>query len=140
MNKPIAIVFVLNTLAVVAHITGGTRESLSIAPGKHVPDDFDAGLLSKLNRNWTQAICAFQMLSVDLLVMSIVLYLLAFTQTLSPARTFGFAVSALYFFWGVVWFIQLLAVKSKPREYLVLGHWLFWFVCSGLVYWGSLSL
>lgn len=140
MNTPIAIACVLNSLALVAHLTGGTKETLSIAPSKHVTDDFDAGLLSKLSRNWTQAVCAFQMLSVDLLLVSILLYLLAFTDLLSPARTFGFALSALYFFWAVAWFIQLLAVKSKPREFLFLGHWMFWFVCSGLVYWGSLSL
>lgn len=140
MNTPIAIAFVLNSLAVVAHLIGGTKETLSIAPSKHAAEDLDVGLANRLNRNWMQATCAFQMLSVDLLLVSILLYLLAFTDTLSPARTFGFALSALFFVWGVVWLVQLLALKSKPRELLLLGHWMFWFVCSGLVYWGTLAL
>lgn len=140
MNKPIAIVFALNTLAVVAHLIGGTRESLSIAPAQTAQSGSHDAAFRKLRRNWVQAMCAFQMLSVDLMLMSIVLYLLAFTSVLTPARTFALAVVAVYFCWAVAWLIQLLTLRRAPADYLFLGHWLYWLVCASLVYWGSLSL
>ncbi len=140
MNYPIAIVCGLMLVGFVAHTTGGVFQSLSIEPSK-VAKKFSADRsLDVLDRNWVQAMCAFQLVSVDLLALAVVLYLLAFTELLAPRQAIGFAVAGLFFLWGVVWLIQLGVLRRKPKDYLLLGHWSVWFLCSGLVYWGSLSL
>jgi hypothetical protein len=84
--------------------------------------------------------CAFQLVSVDLLALSLVLYLLAFTEVLQPAREIAWGMSGIYLLWGLSWLVQLFALKRKAADYLRLGHWSFWYLCAGLVYWGSLSL
>lgn len=139
-NYPIAAALVLTLLAFLAHMSGGIRESLSIEPSKVASGGFKAGDLERLDRNWVQVMCAFQLVSVDLLALSFVLYLLAFTETLSPQRPIAVGLAIVYLLWGISWLIQLLALKREPKDYLFLGHWSFWFLCSALVYWGSLSL
>ena len=140
MNYPIVIAGGLTLLACLAHITGGFAQSLSIAPSKIADTRIEQGALAALDRNWAQVMCAFQLVTVDLLALSVVLYLLAFTNLLAPKQAVAFAVSAIYGFWGCAWLVQLLALKRSPKAYLLLGHWAFWFLCAGLIYWGALSL
>ncbi len=140
MNYPIAIVCGMMLVCFAAHLSGGVIQSLSIKPSK-VAKRYGADLsLDVLDRNWVQVMCAFQLVSVDLLALAGVLYLLAFTELLAPRQAIGFALAGLFFLWGVVWLVQLGTLKRKLKEYLLLGHWSVWFLCSGLVYWGSLSL
>jgi heme/copper-type cytochrome/quinol oxidase subunit 4 len=140
MNYPIAAACGLTVLAFVAHMTGGIRQSLSIEPRKVAGESVSQIKLKALDRNWVQTMCAFQLVSVDLLALSIALYLLAFKNVLSPAQPIAWSLAIVYLFWGLSWLVQLLALKRKPIDYLFLGHWSFWFLCSGLIYWGSLSL
>jgi hypothetical protein len=139
-NYPIAAALALTLLAFLAHMSGGIRQSLSIKPSKIASGHSNTGDLEVLDRNWVQVMCAFQLVSVDLLALSFLLYLLAFTETLSPQRPIAVGLAILYVLWGVSWLIQLPALKRKPKDYLFLGHWSYWFVCAALVYWGSLSL
>ena len=139
-NYPIASALVLTLLAFAAHMFGGIRESLSIKPSKVASGSSSPDNLEVLDRSWVQVMCAFQLVSVDLLALSFLLYLLAFTDTLSPERPIAVGLAVLYLLWGVSWLVQLFALKRKPKDYLFLGHWSFWFLCAGLVYWGSLSL
>lgn len=140
MNYPIAAACGLTLLAFMAHMTGGILQSLSIEPRKVVGGATPPANIDVLSRNWVQTMCAFQLVSVDLLALSAVLYLLAFTDHLSPARTIAWGVAVIYLFWALSWLAQLLALKRKPADYLFLGHWAFWFLCSALVFWGSSSL
>lgn len=140
MNYPIAIVCGLTLVCFAAHITGGVIQSLSIEPSKVARSSGKDKSIDVLDRNWVQAMCAFQLVSVDLLVLAGVLYLLAFTELLAPRQNIGFTMAGLFFIWGVVWLVQLGALKRKLKDYLLLGHWSVWFLCSGLVFWGSLSL
>ena len=140
MNYPIAIVCGIMLVCFAAHITGGIMQSLSIEPSKVAKRSGVDLSINVLDRNWVQVMCAFQLVSVDLLVLAGVLYLLAFTELLAPRQAIGFALAGLFFVWGVVWLVQLGALKRKLKDYLLLGHWSVWFLCAGLVYWGSLSL
>lgn len=140
MNYPIAIAGGLTLLAFVAHITGGIKQSLSISPAKIAGTQVERGMLDTLDRNWVQVMCAFQLVTIDLLALSVVLYLLAFTNALAPKQSIAFAVAAVYFLWGCSWLVQLFALKRRPKDYLFLGHWAFWFLCASLIYWGALSL
>ncbi len=44
--------------------------------------------------------CAFQLVTIDLLALSGVLYLLAFTNALAPKQSIAFALVAIYLLWG----------------------------------------
>jgi len=131
MNVQILIVACVSLLAVIAHIFGGTLETASISPDKK--DE-------KLTRNWKQSMCAFQMLAIDLLLVTVVLFVISLTDLISFEYELTLFFSLLFFLWGVVWLIQLFWLTSKAKTYLLLPQWFFWFVCSGLLYWGAQSV
>jgi len=89
------------------------------------------------NRIWTQSICAFQMLGIDLLLMAIVLYLLAATDVIAHKQTIALVCSGVFLLWGIVWFLQMAFLKRPVKEYLQLPHWAVWIVCSAFVFYGS---
>lgn len=128
MNVQILIVASVSLLAVIAHTVGGTLETASISPDKN--DE-------KLTQNWKQSMCAFQMLAIDLLLVTIILFVISLTDIISFEYELTLFLSLLYFLWGVVWLVQLFWLKSKAKTYLLLPQWIFWFVCSGLLYWGA---
>ena len=68
MNIPVLIVACITFLAFVAHVLGGTKETAAIEPDRAQPT---------LTKHWVQAMCAFQMLSVDLLVVAGALFAIA---------------------------------------------------------------
>ena len=139
MNYQIALVGGLTVLALFAHLFGGIRQSLSIEPAK-IADKEKLENHEILDRNWVQSMCAFQLVTVDLLVLSVLLFILAFTDIFIQKQIVGFALSAFYFLWGCSWLAQLFILRRKAMDYLLLGHWVFWFGCSALIFWGSLSL
>lgn len=139
MNYQIAVAGCLTLLAFFAHVFGGIREARSTEPAKWIEKGRIAGF-EVVERNWVQSMCAFQLVTVDLLVLSALLFLLAFTDVLIQKQLIGFSLAVFYFLWGCAWLFQLVSLKRKGKDYLILGHWMFWFLCSGLIVWGSLSL
>ena len=127
MNIPVLIVACITSLAFVAHVFGGTRETASIAPKED----------QKLMVSWVQAMCAFQMLAVDLLALSLLLFAIVYWDLGSGETLILQLASALFFLWAVVWVIQVLWAKRPSVTLLRLPHWVIWFVCSGLLYFGS---
>ena len=65
MDIPVLIVACIMAIAVVAHVFGETRETARIAPDPSAQN---------LTRHWAQAMGAFQMLSVDLLAIALLLF------------------------------------------------------------------
>jgi len=128
MNIPVLIVACIMLLAFIAHIVGGTKETLNISPNKEN---------EKLTLNWKQAMCAFQMLSIDLFVTMVVLFIISLTEIIPFEYELTIILSVVFLMWGVVWLIQLLWLKSKRKEYFLLPQWIIWFVCSPLLYWGA---
>lgn len=126
MNIPVLIVACISLLALIAHTFIGTKESASISPDENN---------EKLTQHWKQSMCAFQMLSVDLLLVTITLFIISLTDIISFEHELILFLSFVFFLWGVVWLAQLLWLKSKAKTYFVLFQWGFWFVCSGLLYW-----
>jgi hypothetical protein len=140
VNVPILAVGVLMLLALLAHIAGGIRESMSIRPSLIAGTANGQPGLERLERNWAQAMCAFQLVTVDLLALTTVLFVLAFTEIIVQKKLVTSALAVFYFLWGSAWLIQLVALKSPRKNYLFLGHWAFWFICAGLLYWGAQSM
>ena len=128
MNIPVLIVAIVMLLAVVGHVIGGTKETAQLAP----PPD-DAGR----SASWVQAMAAFQMLAVDLFVVMGVLFVIALSDWLPFERELTLGLAGLFALWGAVWLIQMIWVKSQGVSLLRLPHWLIWFVCAGLLWWGA---
>ena len=143
MVVPFAIAGVLMALAVGAHVFVGTRETLALRPTENRPTT-DAAVSTpstrgELTRHWAQAMCVFQLVSVDLLLVTIAALLLAFTDVLPAKRDIGLFIAAYLGAWGVVWLVQLAAVKVERRTYYMLGHWMLFFLCAALMGWGAFS-
>ena len=139
MNYQLAAVGGLTVVALLAHVFGGIRQSLSIAPAR-LADKEKLTNFEALDRNWVQSMCAFQLVTIALLALSALLFVLAFTDVFEQERLMGFGLTLFYFLWGCSWLAQLLALRRRATDYLRLGQWAFWFGCSALIYWGSLSL
>lgn len=128
MNIPVLIVAVFTLLALIAHVTGGSIETASLKPTDHD---------GKKERSWKQAMCAFQMLTVDLAAVTGLLFLIALTDWLPFEYEITLLLSGLYGLWGISWLIQLRWLKSDSKTYFILPQWVFWFVGSALLYYGA---
>ena len=128
MNYPVLIVACITLFACVAHVLVGTKETASIAPPEQDKER---------TANWVQAMCAFQMLSVDLLAVTAALFAVVFLD-LGPIETQILRLlSLLYVFWGIVWVVQLRWLNRPAAHLLRLPHWIIWFLCAGLLFYGS---
>lgn len=127
MDIPELIVACVCLLAVLAHVFGGARETAAIRPAKNE---------HKLTTHWVQAMCAFQMLSVDLLAVCLILFAIAIYDLGEYESTYVLLLSILFFFWGLVWLVQIVWLKAGNRYIFRLPHWLVWFVCAGILYVG----
>ena len=138
MVVPFAIAGVLMALAVGAHVFVGTRETLALRPTENRPTADVAvstpSTRGELTRHWAQAMCVFQLVSIDLLLVTIAALLLAFTDVLPAKRDIGLFIAAYLGTWGVVWL-----VKVERRTYYMLGHWMLFFLCAALMAWGAFS-
>ena len=136
MNYPITIAGTLVLLALLAHTFVGVREALSTRPSA-LSEARDA---SVIERNWVQSLCAFQLITVDLFVLSVLLLALGATEWLPARREIALVASVVFSLWGVAWLIQLVALRRGAKDYLLLGQWAVWFVCAALLAWGAQSL
>lgn len=138
MNYPITIAGSIIFLAFLAHTFVGIREALSTRPrGEFAEVDNEA---VTIERNWVQSLCAFQLVTVDLFVVSVVLFILGTTELLPARRELALIAAGFFVLWGAAWLVQLLVLRRSLKDYLLLGQWAVWFVCSGLLLWGAQSL
>ena len=128
MNIPVLIVACFSFLAVIAHIVGGTKETASIAPDEKN---------TQLTRSWKQSMCAFQMLAIDLIAVTVAMFTISLTELIPFEYELTLFLSLLYFLWGIVWLVQLVWLKSNAKTFMNLPQWIFWFVGSGLLYIGA---
>lgn len=138
MNIPILIAAAIVFLAFMAHTIVGNREALTTRPS--VLNDVASSTFATVERNWVQSLCAFQMVTVDLFMLSLLLFALGATDFVPAKHEVTLAASLFFGLWGVTWLIQLLVLRRSLRDYLLLSQWLFWFICSGLLYWGAQAL
>ena len=127
MNIPVLIVACISFLALGAHLFVGTKETASISP-EHADE--------KLLANWVQAMCAFQMLSIDLLVIASLLLIIAILDLGATENVILLIAIGLYALWGVVWILQMIWLSETNVSLYRLPQWLVWFFCSGLLGWG----
>ncbi|MGH1339421.1 MAG: hypothetical protein ACRBFS_25095 [Aureispira sp.] len=130
MNIPILIAACITSLAFVAHTFVGTQEALKTAPKK-----LKTTVEDKIQQHWLQSMGAFQMVTIDLLLVSLILWALALTNWIPMEREVTLLLSAWFFLWGIAWLVQLLFLTKDKKDYLLLGQWLFWLVNAALLYW-----
>ncbi|MDF3414659.1 hypothetical protein HKX54_09360 [Sulfitobacter sp. M57] len=124
MNIPVLIVACITLLAFVAHLIGGTRETASLAP---------AAQDTERTPHWVQAMCAFQMLSVDLLAVALALFAIALWDMGPQEANFITGFGLLYLAWAAAWVIQLRWLNRPAASLLRLPHWTVWIVCAALL-------
>ena len=136
MNYPILIAGLLTGLALLAHTFIGVKETYAISPAK-LADPAQTNNFDTIHRNWIQALSAFQMVTIDLLVLTALSFVLVLTDVIEPKKPIALALSVFYALWGLVWLVQVLAAKRSGKDVLLLGQWILWFICSGLMFWGA---
>ncbi len=124
MNIPVLIIACFMVLVVLAHVLGGTRETAKIEPQDTAPN---------LTQHWVQAMCAFQMLSVDLLVVTVLLFAVALWDLGSAEPYVLMSLIGVFCLWGLVWIIQMRWLNRPGTGLLRLPHWIVWFVCAGIL-------
>ncbi|MBX2819166.1 MAG: hypothetical protein KTR29_05765 [Rhodothermaceae bacterium] len=139
MNTPIAIAGGLTVLALLAHVFVGLKETYAVAPGKWAAKK-DIKDFETVERNWIQALCAFQLVTIDLLIIPVLLFVIAFTELLEPRKTLTLILSGWFALWGVIWLIQLAVLQRPGKDYALLPQWVFCLVCAGLLFWGAQSV
>lgn len=110
MNIPVLIVATVMALSVVAHVVGGTGETAHLAPA---PAD------KKRSALLVPAICAFQMLGVDLAAVTGLLFTIALTDVLAHEALWIQAFGFLLLAWGCIWVVQMIWVHDlgpRPRR------------------------
>lgn len=128
MNIWVFSVACITLIAFVAHVLIGTKETATVEPTS--TDD-------KLTTNWVQAMCAFQMLSVDLLIVAVALFGLAFVDLGPLQRPAVLLLGLLFLLWGIVWIVQMKWLNRPAVAIWRLPHWIIWFFCSALLYLGG---
>ena len=96
----------------VPHITVGQRAAArEVVLGQRV-EEFP----------WLQALGAFQLVTVDLLLLTVAGYLLAATEVFGAARRPVALFMATYLFaWTMAWLLQLRLAGARGKSYLLLG-------------------
>ncbi len=135
MNILVLITACISLLALIAHTFVGSKETATLSPLNGIEGDKTSE--GQLVYHWKQAMCGFQMLTMDLLLVTISLFIIALTDILSFEYELTLFLSIVFFLWGVAWLVQLLWLKSKAKTYMVLAHWVVWFLCSGLLFFWS---
>ena len=128
VNFPILLAALLTSLAFFAHSFVGVREALSTRP---LTTD------KNIQRHWRQSMGVFQLVTVDLLLLSGLLWVLALTDRLSFERELTLGLSGWFLLWGLAWLLQLLFLTRDKKDYLALGQWLLWLLNAALLYCGA---
>lgn len=128
MNLPILIAGILSLIAFVAHAFVGDNEYQTIKPSS---DDSE-----KKNETWIQVRSGWHWVSVDLLLSSIALLLMATTEIIKAKSEVLLLLSIYFCVCGLVWLATVLLSKNNIKQVLFLGQWIFCFLMSGLIYVG----
>lgn len=130
MNTYLLIANVLCLLAFLAHSFAGDRELKLIEPSRQ-----DGSTLPQ--EKWTMARAGWHMVSVDLLLATLALGLVNFSERITHELVVLQMLSAYFLVYAISWLFSLLISKSFPNKFIKLGQWLLLLIISGLIYWGS---
>lgn len=139
MNIPIAIAAVITGLAFIAHTFFGIREAFIIAPKKLAGENTITNF-AKADLIWVQSLCAFQLVTVELLANTGLLFVLAFSDLIVQRQAFAIAIGVVYVLRAGIWLAQLAYLKRRGADYVALGQWMAFLGCGVLILWGACYL
>jgi hypothetical protein len=90
-----------------------------------------------LTRCWKQAMCAFQMLAIVLIAVTVAIFTILLIDFVVVEYELTLFISLLCLLWGLIWLVKNVWLKSKAKIFMYLPQWIFWFVGSGLLYIGA---
>ena len=119
---------ILTALAFFIHTFVGDKE-LKV----NQPDSLDDPDFIKQEK-WTMARCGWHWVSVDLLLATVLLALVNFSNFLSDERLVLQLLSLYFLVYAVAWMFTIFISKPFPKNYLKLGQWLLLFVIALLLF------
>lgn len=131
MNIPILVAALLTLFAFFAHAFIGDKEYQALKPDETDPE--------KINETWVQTRSGWHWVSVDLLLSSVALFIIAITEIIQSKKEILLLLAIYFMTCGVVWFVTVWLSKSSNKQLLTLGQWVFCFIMSGLILWGRQS-
>lgn len=127
MSITLIIANLLTLLAFGAHTFAGDKELRLLEPNQDGENDI-------LREKWTMGRGGWHMVSVDLLLATIGLALLNFTDLLQPREVYLMLLAIYFLAYGVAWFLVILISKSFKQNYPRLGQWMLLLVIAILVF------
>jgi len=129
---------VLVALTFIAHTFFGTKESLKAEPNDQQSTDcIDSA--SKKQQYWIQSVCAFQLVTVDLFIVCVILFVMGLTDVISFESELAYCLAVYFFLWGIAWLVQLSFLRKSNEQYYLLGQWAIFFLISGVILGGATS-
>lgn len=131
MNTYLIIVNLLAGLAFGVHTFMGDRELHLLAPTTH-----DEHWLKK-QETWTMTRCGWHWISFDLLMLTVLLSLINFTE-LIPHPIFVTKLLAVYTLgYALFWLVTIIISRKFAQNYLKLGQWMLMLLMSALLLVGA---
>ena len=131
MNIPILIANMLTFLAFVIHTFVGDKELKVNEPIE------ETGEKLQKREKWTMARCGWHWVSVDLLLATIGLGLINFTNYFDNEKTLLQILTIYFLGYAIAWAFTIVISKQFPKNYLKLGQWILLLMISGLMYCGT---
>lgn len=130
MNIPILTANLLTLLAFFIHTFIGDRELKIIEPSINTVDWINR------QEKWTMARCGWHWISFDLLLASIGLALINFTDFFDNENTLLQILTIYFLGYSIAWIFTIIISKPFPRNYLKLAQWVLLLTISGLIFYG----
>lgn len=128
MNTLLIIANVVVLASVIFHIFWGDKDIKLIEPDNSEHKKFE---------NWIMARGAFHVVSVDMLMITVGLTLINFTDLLNAHRTILLQIISIYcLMYAVFFFIVVTVSGSLPQKFIKLCQWALFLILSGLIYFG----
>lgn len=131
MNIPILIANILTLLAFIIHTFVGDKELKLNEPTDNENDNFQK------REKWTMARCGWHCLSFDLLLTTIGLGVINFTNYFDNEKSLLQILTIYFLGCAIAWALTIAISKQFPKNYLKLGQWILLLVISGLIYFGT---
>ena len=128
MNVPLALANALLLLAFVAHAWMGDRELQLLRPDPKAPPALE---------KWLQARAGWHLVSWDLLLATIGVGLLTWTDVLAPRAVYLHLLVVYFVGAGGAWLLALVGTPSVSGRWWRLAQWALLWGIAGLIWWGS---
>jgi hypothetical protein len=129
MNAPILIVNGLMFLTLIGHTFLGDKDMKVIEP-----EGSDVNKIEK----WVMARGAFHLVGIDVLMATIGLTLINFTNVFIEVQSLLVKILAFYYLlYAISFFIVIMISKQFPKNYWILWQWLFFILISVLLFLGA---